>query len=182
MSISNIRGIIDDGTREIPLVNKFGKLICNIYIRPADISILDRYKALAVDFKDIVAPLKALNIKSDGSATFDEEWAVMKSVEVELKKRINALFDMDEADAIFEKRSPFSSVGGKFFCETVVEVIGGIITEAVAEEMELSKQRTDKYLNDLTEEVNQTVDQHINNVQPMIREVSGDDGTTTADD
>lgn len=181
MSIKELRGIIDDGTREIPLVNKFGKLICNIYIRPADISILDRYKALAADFKDITAPLKDLQIKSDGSATFDEEWEIMKSVEAELKARINALFDMDEADAIFEKRNPFSSVRGKFFCEIVVEAIGGIITEAVAEEMKLSKQRTDKYLNDLTEEVNQTVEQHISNVQPMIREVSGDDGTTPAD-
>ena len=38
MSIKAYKGIVDDGTREIPIVNKFGKLICNIYIRPADIS------------------------------------------------------------------------------------------------------------------------------------------------
>lgn len=37
-----LRGVVDDGTREIPLVNKFGKLICKVYMRPADMSILDR--------------------------------------------------------------------------------------------------------------------------------------------
>ena len=167
MSIKELRGIIDDGTREIPLVNKFGKLICNIYIRPADISILDRYSALAADFKDIMEPLKDLNIKSDGSATFDEEWAIMKSVEAELKARINALFDMEEADEIFKNRSPFSSVGGKFFCESVIEVIGEIITEAVKEEMALSKERTDKWLSD---------------IQAANPEVNDDVRTATADD
>lgn len=166
MSIKEYKGVIDDGTREIPLVNKFGKLICNIYIRPADLSILDRYNQLTADFKDIVEPLKTLDIKNDGTAAFDDDWRVLKSVEDELKKRINALFDMDEADNIFAKRSPFSSVGGKFFCESVIEVIGDIIVEAVEDEMKLSKQRTDKYLSD---------------IQPTTPEVSGDDRTVTAD-
>lgn len=148
-NVIEYRGVIDDGTREIPLVNKFGKLICNIYIRPADLSILDRYNQLSTDFSDIVAPLKALDIKNDGTATFEADWGVLKSVEAELKRRINALFDMDEADDIFAKRNPFSSVGGKFFCESVIETIGGIIVKAVEDEMAQSKSRTDKYLSDL---------------------------------
>lgn len=167
MSIKAYKGIVDDGTREIPIVNKFGKLICNIYIRPADISILDRYNQLTADFSEIVEPLKSLSIKNDGTAAFDEDWAVLKSVEGELKKRINALFDMDEADEIFAKRSPFSSVGGRFFCENVIEAIGGVIAEAVEDEMEMSKRRTDKYLSD---------------IQPTTTpEVNGDDRTAAAD-
>lgn len=167
MSIKEYKGVIDDGTREIPLVNKFGKLICNIYIRPADLSILDRYNQLAADFKDIVKPLEKLNIERDGTAAFDADWQILKSVEDELKRRINALFDMDEANDIFAKRNPFSSVGGKFFCESVIEVIGGIITEAVEDEMKLSKQRTDKYLAD---------------IQPTTApEVNGNDRAVTAD-
>ena len=167
MSIKQYKGIIDDGTREIPLMNKFGKLICDIYIRPADLSILDRYNQLTADFKDIVEPLKKLEIKNDGTAAFDTDWQVLKAVEAELKQRINALFDMDEADDIFAKRNPFSSVGGKFFCESVIEVIGNIIVEAVEDEMALSKSRTDKYLSD---------------IQPTATpEVNGDDRTVTAD-
>lgn len=53
-----LRGIVDDGTREIPLYNKFGRLICNVYIRPADFSIVDRYNTLMRDFASVVEPLK----------------------------------------------------------------------------------------------------------------------------
>ena len=158
MGARELRGVIDDGTREIPLVNKFGKLICNIYIRPADLSILDRYSKLSADFKDIVEPLRDISIEKDGEAAFEEDWKVLKGVEAELKRRINDLFDMDEADDIFAKRNPFSSVGGRFFCESVIEAIGNLIADAVEEEMELSRQRTAKYLED-------------------VQEVSGDDRT-----
>lgn len=144
-----LRAVIDDGTREIPVENKYGKLICKIYIRPADISILDRYQKLTSDFKDIVEPLKNIGINNDGTVTFEHEWKIMKEVEADLKKRINELFDMDEADQIFATRNPFSSIRGKFFCETVIEAIGNIIAEAVEEEMKLSKKRTDKYLKDI---------------------------------
>lgn len=164
--IKEYKGVIDDGTREIPLVNRFGKLICNIYIRPADLSILDRYNQLAADFSSIVKPLEKLNIERDGTATFEDDWQVLKSVENELKRRINTLFDMDEADDIFAKRNPFSSIGGKFFCAGVIEAIGGIIAEAVKDEVELSAQRMDKYLSD---------------IQPVALEVNGDDRTATAD-
>ena len=149
MAKKELRAVIDDGTREIPVLNKFGKLICNIYIRPADISILDRYQQLTNDFKEIVEPLKNVGINNDGTVRFEHEWKIMKQVEGELKKRINALFDMEEADQIFATRNPFSSVRGKFFCETVIEAIGSIIADAVEEEMQLSKERTDKYLKDI---------------------------------
>lgn len=165
MALKELKGVIDDGTREIPLVNKFGKLICNIYIRPGDLSILDRYEDLTKDFADIVKPLEHLNIKADGTADFDKDWAVLKDVEKELKRRINALFDMEEADDIFAKRNPFSSVGGKFFCESVIEVIGNIITDTVEEELELTTKRTEKYLRD---------------IQPL-HEVTDNDRAATAD-
>lgn len=147
-----IRAVVDDGTREIPIVNKFGKLICNIYIRPSDISILDRYQRLSEDFSEIIAPLKGVNIKPDGTTDADEEWAAMKVVEDLFKKRLNEVFDMDEADDIFRTRNPFSSVHGKFFAESVLEAIGNLITSSIEEEFEISKKRTDKYLVDLNAE------------------------------
>ena len=165
MSEKEYKGVIDDGTREIPLVNKFGKLICNIYIRPADISILDRYETLTADFAEIVKPLQKLDLNADGTATFEADWNALKTTEAELKRRINAVFDMEEADEIFAKRNPFSSVGGKFFCENVIEAIGGIITDAVEEELKLSQKRTEKYLK---------------GIQP-IQEVNADAGNAAAD-
>lgn len=141
--------VIDDGTKEVRLVNTFGKEICKIYIRPTDLSILDRYKALMGDFEDIVKPLADLDLKNDGTASIDEDWPKLKQVEDELKRRLNALFDMEEADAIFAKRSPFASVGGKFFVQHVLDALGGVIEQALAEEAKAAEARTSKYLKDL---------------------------------
>lgn len=138
--------IIDDGTREIALKNQFGALICKIHIRPADYSIVDRYDDFVSSFSKITSPLAGLDIARDGTVAFDREWEVLKSVEAEIKARFNALFDMDEADAIFEKRHAFSSVGGKFFCERVLTALGNAIVEAVNAEIEQVKARTAKYL------------------------------------
>ena len=144
-----LRGIVDDGTREIPLVNKFGKPICTVYMRPADFSIVDRYNALMHDFEDVVKPLADLSIRNDGTAEFEQDWQVLKIVENNLKQKINELFDIDEADEIFAKRNPFSSVGGEFFCLKVLTALGSVITEAIEEEAALSHKRMDKYLRDV---------------------------------
>lgn len=141
-----LRAVVDDGTREIPLVNRFGKLICNIYIRPADFSIIDRYNAMLTDFEDIIKPLSEISLANDGTAQFDKDWEVLKAVEDEIKKRFNELFDMEEADEIFSKRNAFSSVGGRFFCENVLLALEGVITDAINEEAEKSKERVSKYL------------------------------------
>lgn len=146
---TELRGVVDDGTREIPIVNKFGKLICNIYIRPADYSIVDRFKNLETKFKDIVEPLRNIGLKNDGTASFDKDWDVLKSVENDLKREIDVLFDMEEADDIFAKRNPFSSVGGVFFAEIVLNAIGDVINQAISEEAALSEKRVSKYLSDL---------------------------------
>lgn len=149
MAEKNYVGIIDDGTREIPIKNKFGKLICNIYIRPADISILDRYQRLTDDFEDIIKPLQTVNINPDGTAAFEEEWDALKKAEDVLKKRLNEVFDMEEADEIFKTRNPFSSINGKFFCESVIEVIGNLITDSIEEAYDESEKRMGKYLKDI---------------------------------
>lgn len=148
-----LRGVIDDGTREIPLYNTFGTLICKVHIRPADVSIIDRYNELMKNFDTVVAPLKKINIKNDGTATFDRDWEILKKVEADLMEKINALFDMDEAEKIFATRNPFSSVGGEFFCIRVLSALGQVITEAIEEEAALSKKRMSKHLKGL--EVNE---------------------------
>ena len=146
-----LQGVVDDGTREIPIVNKFGKLICNVYIRPSDLSIIDRYQTFVKDFDSLVKPLEELDVNADGSVNFEKDWKILKSVETELKKKIDWLFDMEEADQIFAKRNPFSSVHGTFFCKSIIEVLDKIITDAINEEAELSNERTAKYLSDLPE-------------------------------
>lgn len=143
---NKLQGVVDDGTRKIPIVNKFGKLICNVYIRPADLSIIDRYNEMMKDFDEIVKPLSNIGIKNDGTAQFEDDWKILKDVETELKRRIDILFDMEEADEIFAKRNPFSSVGGEFFCAKVLKALEDVIVRAIEKEAELSAKRTSKYL------------------------------------
>ena len=140
--------VIDDGTREIPILNKFGQEICKIYLRPTDWSILDRYKAFMASFDDVVKPLEDVGVNADGTAQFEKDWDVIKSVETEIKKRIDALLDTRCADQIFATRNAFSIIGGKFFCEIILEAIGEVISRSINEETKASAKRMNKYLSD----------------------------------
>lgn len=143
---AEMRVVVDDGTREVPIYNKFGKLICNVYFRPADFSIIDRYNEMKGKIEGIVEPLKGITLKNDGTAKFDADWAVLKKVESDIKREFDNLFDMEQADEIFAKRNAFSSVGGQFFALRVFDALGGVIEQAVSEEAALSRARLEKYL------------------------------------
>lgn len=140
---------LDDGTKEITLVNPYGRVIAKLHIRTADISILDRFNALMKDFSSITKPLEDISLNADGTVEFDRDWAKVKKVEGLLIQKINALFDMDDANDLFATRNPFSSVNGRFFVENVLEVLGNVINRAVEEEAKLARARTEKYTNDL---------------------------------
>ena len=124
---------------------------------------MDRFNELTADLPKIVEPLERGDMNADGRAVDnDEGWAVVKQVEGAIKQRINALLDTDEADKIFETRSPFSSIGGVFFVEHVLNALGEAITAQIKEEAALSQARIAKYVDDVAGD-----------------EVNGDAGTTT---
>lgn len=141
--------IVDDGTKEIALENAYGQPICKIHFRASDLSVIDRYNAAVKDIDEIVKPLEAISIKNDGTGTFEDDWAVIKKAETELIQKINYILDTDDASMIFEKRNAFSSVGGVFFMQKVLSVIGNIISDTVAEETEKLKNNTAEYVKDL---------------------------------
>ena len=144
---------VDDGTREVTLVNTYGKVICRLHFRTGELAIMDRFNALTDDLPKIVEPLERVSMNADGSAVDgDEGWAVVKQVEGAIKQRINALLDMDEADEIFKTRSPFSSIGGVFFVEHVLNALGEAITAQIKEEAALSQARIAKYVDDVAED------------------------------
>ena len=143
--------VIDDGTREYTLTNPYGQVICRLHIRPGDFSIIDRYNALVKGLGKLMGPHKEIDLKSDGTAMFDEDWEKLKQVERLLIQQLNRLFDTDEIGEIFARRNAFSSIGGRFFVERVIDAFGDVISAAMKEEAELSKARMDKYLSDLNE-------------------------------
>lgn len=137
---------IDDGTRAIPVENQFGQPICTIHIRPADLSILDRYTAMREGLGEMLKPLENISVNADGTAEFEQDWAKLKAVEAALIERLNSLLDTTESARIFEKRNAFSAVGGKFFCENVLDAIGDLIAKAIEDEAKQTQNRIAKYL------------------------------------
>lgn len=138
--------IIDDGTREVPVCNMFGETICTLRFRPADISIMDRFEQLQQHIGETLKPLEGISIKNDGTAEDADGWRTLKGVEAGLIKQLNALLDTTDAAAIFAKRNPFSAVGGKFFCQIVIDALGGLIAEAIQEENAASQEKMQKYM------------------------------------
>ena len=66
--------VIDDGSRRVPINNKFGEEIGVFYFRPTDIGMIDRYNKMAEKFPDV----EMIFIESGGdnlSATFSPDLA-----------------------------------------------------------------------------------------------------------
>ena len=138
--------IIDDGTREYSICNKYGEEICKFHFRPADFSIAERFDQVRDDFIASVKAVEEISVKSDGTAADEAEMAALHDADMKLRQSLNRLLDSQDADKIFETRNPFSVVGGKFFAERVLDAIGQIIKEAVVEETQASAERVSKYI------------------------------------
>ena len=136
---------IDDGTKCYQFTNKFGEPIGTMHFRGGDISIYERYNALLDDFDTLVAPLSQLTLKDDGTSNNDEDWAKIKQVESNFIERINAIFDSRDADNLFKNRNAFSTINGTFYVEKVLEALGNVVAQEMAEEQNKSKKRLEKY-------------------------------------
>ena len=91
------------------------------------------------------APRLANFRPSDAGKVFSGIEAIRKADKA-FRDKLNELLDSDDAGEIFKSRNPFSSVGGRFFCEGVLDALGGIIGDVMAEEAEASLKRTSKYI------------------------------------
>lgn len=144
--------VLDDGTKEITINNKFGEEICKIHIRSGDISILDRYNEFTKDISEIVAPLQNVKLNNDGTSAFDDDWKVIKEVEKQIIDRINSIFDTKDAGKLFEKRNAFSTVGGAFYVEKVIDMLGTVVAQDIEQESKNAQKRIEKYMKDVQQE------------------------------
>ena len=140
---------IDDGTQSYTFTNQYGQEIGTIHIRGGDIGILDRYELLLKDFDKIVEPLSSIQMKIDGTSSFDEDWKTIKSVEQELINRINAVFDMQDGANLFTNRNAFSTINGHFYAENVIKALGELVSQEIEKETEITTERIDKYTKDV---------------------------------
>ena len=75
----NLNAVIDDGTKEIAIYNRYDQPICKVHIRPSDLSILDRFKEMEDKFDEVFEPLRGIDINADGSGDSDAAWAAIKA-------------------------------------------------------------------------------------------------------
>lgn len=136
---------IDDGTKEYRIVNQYGKEICKVHFRPADLSLLDRYNAISESLPEVLAPLQEIALKSDGT-TSDDGWDALKRAEEAVVAKFNELLDTDDIAGVFAQRRAFSTVGGRFFCEIVLLAIGEVVSEEFEKEAKATSARLGKYL------------------------------------
>ncbi len=137
---------LDDGTREYVIENNFGEEICKLHFRPSDISLVDRWQRMRDKFLDAIKPLESIDINADGTATTDAGINALREADQNLRAAFGELLDSKDIGDIFRTRSPFSIVGGHFFCERVTDMLNGIISGVLAEEAEASRKRTAKYI------------------------------------
>ena len=137
---------IDDGTKEYKIENQYGKEICRIHFRPADLALLDRFENISSTLQDALKPLQDRVLKSDGSPADDKGWEALKEAEAAVIAKFNELLDTDDLGDIFKTRSPFSSVGGRFFCEIILAAIGEVIVKEIEKEAAATQKRLAKYM------------------------------------
>lgn len=137
---------LDDGTREYIIENNYGEEICKLHFRPSDISLVDRWQRMRDEFLDAIKPLESIDINADGTAATDAGINALREADQNLRAAFGELLDSKDIGDIFRTRSPFSSVGGQFFCERVTDMLNGIISGVLAEEAEASRKRTAKYI------------------------------------
>lgn len=145
----NSNMVIDDGTVEEHLYNKFGEVIGTFRFRPTDIDIFNRYDEFVDKLGDILKPLEKIGINPDGSAVKDDEvdsLSLLNKVREELFKAFNYIFNSDSAaQAFFGNIHPFSIVNGSFYCEQALEVLGNYISKSFEVEVKKVDKKFDRY-------------------------------------
>ena len=143
---------LDDGTREIIVQNNFGEEICKLHIRSGDLSIMDRYKELMAEYEEIIKPLADIHVNDDGESGIEAEWEVIKGVEAKLIEKIDYVFGMKDAKKLFASRNAFSGIGGSFYIEKVLAMLGNVVAQTIDEEGEKTRKRLEKYTQDIKKE------------------------------
>lgn len=144
----NVGGIVvEDGSVQESIRNKYGEEIGVFCFRPTDIGIIERYNKVAEDFDKITAPLEKLNIQTDGTVDDENEAEVkaMQEATERLYDACNYLFGGNMAEAFFGKMHPFSPVNGRFYCENALDALGKYISNQFDSEVKKVNRRVSRY-------------------------------------
>lgn len=139
---------IDDGLRRVSIENMAGQEVGVFYFRPTDVGIIGRYDKLIGQFDEILKPLEDANLNREGEAADPADEATSKAIAVatdKLNALLDELFDGNFSEAFFGKINPFSPVGGRFYCEAAIEMVGKYIEKEFGAEAVKMNDHISKY-------------------------------------
>ena len=135
--------VIDDGSVTYEIKNLKGEVIGEYTFTPTDIGIYERFVQMRNEIDAIAEPLE----KMHDSMTVEE----FVEASVEIKNRIydavNKVFGANGAEKLFAKLHPLTPVGGRFYFDRVLEVVGEQINAAYQAETEKFSAHVEKYTN-----------------------------------
>ncbi len=139
---------VDDGLEEITICNKYGKTVGTFYFCPTDTAVLSRYEKAASMVEEALRSLQ----ERDPLENVEEDDEELKVLGLEFKKATEAvcaafdyLFSGNVGEAFFSSCSPLAVTNGRFYCENVLESLGGYIAKRVQEETGAVNARVEKY-------------------------------------
>ena len=141
---------IDDGLRKVSIENMAGQEVGVFYFRPTDVGIIGRYDKLIGQFDEILKPLEDANLNRAGEAADPADEATSKAIAVatdKLNALLDELFDGNFSEAFFGKINPVSPVGGRFYCEAAIEMVGAYIEQEFGAEAVKMNDHISKYTN-----------------------------------
>lgn len=114
--------VVDDGLKTYTIENKNGKVLGEFSFNPSDTNIIRRYE-------EVVESLEKLSFESS-----EETEENLKKMEDFTAEQIDYLFNADVAKNFFSVMGAFTPLAsGKYYIETVLEVIGQAISAETGE-------------------------------------------------
>ena len=132
---------IDSGLKTYDVVNKDGKILCQITFNPTDTGIARRYQ----EIKSRLFVLKnGFGRKSKKKSIVEQ----LNELDAIVYEQIDYLLDAKVSETIFSITGPFSPLpSGKFFFESVLEGISQIIQEESKVNIAKIEEKINKYTN-----------------------------------
>lgn len=126
--------VIDDGSKRVSIKNLDGEEIGVFRFKPTDFGIVNRYNETVERLKEIIEPL--------GDDQSDDAF---QKAEKALYEACDYIFGGNMSEAFFGSVNPFSPVGGRFYCEQAIEVLGQYIGKQFDAEVKKIDKRVSKY-------------------------------------